>query len=391
VRVPEATPAQVVRTARALRQRLVPPVTLALDASRRLVELLAAIPARHRIPGKGARVRRLTARCRRKTDVLPRRLTTTFGAWSGLPVDLLAPERRSTPLAIAAQLRKGVIGQDHACTVAGRVIARLKAASTIRSARSARCCSPVRQASARPSSPSSSRAICSATPDRLVRIDMSELTTPGAIARLITPSPAGTSLADRIRRQPLSVVLFDEIEKAADTAFDLLLGVLGEGRRTDAFGRLVDFRMSLIVMTTNLGAADPRTRRLLLRPGLRPRSVWRDSALLSAPSCSATRRDRSVPPASSRGASRRSSELEIDKLRNLPASSRGTCARAHRRRPQRARPARPRSEARRPPAPPARSKTGRPHRSPNGWRKNRGGATPTIRIATAGEPGDIAV
>jgi len=87
---------------------------------------------------------------------------------------------------------------------------------------------------------------------------MSEITTHGAIARLVTPSPAGTSLADRIRRQPLSVVLFDEIEKAADAAFDLLLGVLGEGRLTDAFGRLVDFRMALIVMTTNLGAADPQ-------------------------------------------------------------------------------------------------------------------------------------
>jgi ATP-dependent Clp protease ATP-binding subunit ClpC len=96
------------------------------------------------------------------------------------------------------------------------------------------------------------------TGDRLVRIDMSEITTPGAIARLITPSPAGTSLADRIRRQPLSVVLFDEIEKADDAAFDLLLGVLGEGRLTDAFGRLIDFRMAVIVMTTNLGANDPR-------------------------------------------------------------------------------------------------------------------------------------
>src|SRR5205085_547627 len=68
--------------------------------------------------------------------------------------------------------------------------------------------------------------------ERLVRVDMSELVTGAAIARLITPSPAGTSLADRIRRQPLSVVLFDEIEKADAAAFDLLLGVVGEGRLT---------------------------------------------------------------------------------------------------------------------------------------------------------------
>jgi ATP-dependent Clp protease ATP-binding subunit ClpC len=94
--------------------------------------------------------------------------------------------------------------------------------------------------------------------DRLVRVDMSELVTGTAITRLIAPSPGGTSLADRIRRQPLSVVLFDEVEKADAAAFDLLLGVIGEGRLTDALGRLVDFRMAVIVLTSNLGGADPR-------------------------------------------------------------------------------------------------------------------------------------
>src|SRR4029078_6847151 len=91
---------------------------------------------------------------------------------------------------------------------------------------------------------------------------------PGAIARLITPSPAGTSLADRIRRQPLSVVLFDEIEKADAAAVDLLVGVIGEGRLTDALGRLVDFRMAVIVMTSNLGAADPKPAGFSSAPSL---------------------------------------------------------------------------------------------------------------------------
>jgi ATP-dependent Clp protease ATP-binding subunit ClpC len=104
--------------------------------------------------------------------------------------------------------------------------------------------------------------------ERLVRVDMSELVTGPAITRLITPSPAGTSLADRIRRQPLSVVLFDEIEKADAAAFDLLLGVIGEGRLTDALGRLVDFRMAVIIMTTNLGAADPRPAGFSADPAL---------------------------------------------------------------------------------------------------------------------------
>ena len=82
-------------------------------------------------------------------------------------------------------------------------------------------------------------------------------------------------------------MLFDEIEKADDAAFDLLLGVLGEGRLTDAFGRLVDFRMALIVMTTNLGAADPRPAGLLVAiPTPRPIRSAR-SARSSGPSCSA--------------------------------------------------------------------------------------------------------
>jgi ATP-dependent Clp protease ATP-binding subunit ClpC len=146
---------------------------------------------------------------------------------------------------------------------------------------------------------------------------MSEITTASAIARLITPSPAGTSLADRIRRQPLSVVLFDEIEKADDAAFDLLLGVLGEGRLTDAFGRLVDFRMSLIVMTTNLGAADPRPAGFSSDPDAPPdpsgaiRNFFRPELLGRLDSVVAFR---PLPPL----ALERIVDLEIDKLRGRP-------------------------------------------------------------------------
>jgi ATP-dependent Clp protease ATP-binding subunit ClpC len=62
------------------------------------------------------------------------------------------------------------------------------------------------------------------------------------------------TLAERVRQEPLSLVLLDEIEKAHPEVFDLLLGILGEGRLTDSLGRFVDFRMVLIVMTSNLGA-----------------------------------------------------------------------------------------------------------------------------------------
>lgn len=89
---------------------------------------------------------------------------------------------------------------------------------------------------------------------RLVRIDMSELSSPSAVGRLIGDAthPEGV-LTSAVRAQPFSLVLLDEFEKAHPSVFDLLLQVLGEGRLTDGRGRLADFRNSIVLMTSNLG------------------------------------------------------------------------------------------------------------------------------------------
>ena len=89
--------------------------------------------------------------------------------------------------------------------------------------------------------------------ERLLRFDLNEFNQPGAAARLVGTfgRPEGL-LTAAIRRQPFAVVLLDEVEKAHPEVFDLLLQVLGEGRLTDALGRIADFTSAIIILTSNL-------------------------------------------------------------------------------------------------------------------------------------------
>ncbi|HEX3291112.1 MAG TPA: AAA family ATPase, partial [Gaiella sp.] len=96
------------------------------------------------------------------------------------------------------------------------------------------------------------------SPDRLVRLDMSEFQTPHSLDRLLsdtTLEPRGAGLIAEVRRDPFSVILLDEFEKAAEPVWDVFLQVFDDGRLTDSHGRLVDFRRCVIVLTSNVGSA----------------------------------------------------------------------------------------------------------------------------------------
>ena len=101
----------------------------------------------------------------------------------------------------------------------------------------------------------------------MVRLDMSEYQERHTVSRLVGAPPGyvgyeeGGQLTEAVRRKPYSVVLFDEIEKAHPDVFNTLLQVLDDGRLTDAQGRTVDFRNTVIIMTSNIGSAVPARRR----------------------------------------------------------------------------------------------------------------------------------
>ena len=103
--------------------------------------------------------------------------------------------------------------------------------------------------------------------DAMIRVDMSEYMEKHSISRLVGSPPGyvgyddGGQLTEKVRRKPYSLILFDEIEKAHPDVFNMLLQVLDDGRLTDANGRTVDFRNTIIVMTSNVGAQELRDRK----------------------------------------------------------------------------------------------------------------------------------
>jgi ATP-dependent Clp protease ATP-binding subunit ClpC len=235
---------------------------------KRLVVHLAMFRRDTAFPGKALRFydwldqdaegRSKEADARGPKMLYPREVSEAYARYSGLPVELIADEVPAGAASIAERLQKRVIGQDRAAATAARVLARFKAGLD----------DPERPVGTLlfvgPTGVGKTE-LCKALARtlfgdeaRMIRLDMSEYMRPGAAERMLAVGAGSTSLAQRVRQEPLSLVLFDEIEKAHREVFDVLLAILGEGRLTDEEGRLVDFRMTLIVMTSNLGVADTR-------------------------------------------------------------------------------------------------------------------------------------
>ena len=180
--------------------------------------------------------------------------------WTGIPVSKLTESERNKTLHLDEELHKRVIGQDEGVTKVTEAIIRSKAGIKD------------------PSKPIGSflflgptgvgktelaKALAASLFDdenNMVRIDMSEYMEKYSVSRLIGAPPGyvgyeeGGQLTEAVRRKPYSVVLFDEIEKAHPDVFNVLLQVLDDGRITDSQGRTVDFKNTILIMTSNIGA-----------------------------------------------------------------------------------------------------------------------------------------
>ncbi len=211
-------------------------------------------------PGKAAGfLRRLAARA--ASGSIDRDATLAeFREQSGLQLALLDDRAPMPRAGLIDRLRQRVVGQDQVLAAFADILVALKA----------RLNDPRRPLGTllllgptgvgKTQSAKALAELLFGSAERLVRLDMNEYVDGSTAARLTgTPRDPEGLLTSAIRRQPFSVVLFDEIEKAAPEVFDLLLAVLDEGRLTDALGRVADFTQSVILLTSNLGVQEARS------------------------------------------------------------------------------------------------------------------------------------
>ena len=196
-----------------------------------------------------------------KEEVMPEDIAAVVSRWTGVPVDKMLEGERSKLLRMEEQIHKRVIGQDEAVVAVANAVRRARAGlqDPNRPIGSFLFLGPTGVGKTE-----LTKAIAEFLFDddtAMVRIDMSEFMEKHSVSRLIGAPPGyvgydeGGVLTEAVRRRPYQVILFDEVEKAHPDVFNVLLQVLDDGRLTDGQGRTVDFKNTLIVLTSNLGSA----------------------------------------------------------------------------------------------------------------------------------------
>jgi len=217
----------------------------------RIPDLEKKLVAAEAQDGKGSMV---------EETVTPDHVAHVVSRWTGIPVDKMLEGQREKLLRMEDEIAKRVVGQGEAVQAVSKAVRRARAGlqDPNRPIGSFMFLGPTGVGKTE-----LTKALANFLFDdesAMVRIDMSEFMEKHSVARLIGAPPGyvgyeeGGALTEAVRRRPYQVVLFDEIEKAHPDVFNVLLQVLDDGRLTDGQGRTVDFRNTLIIMTSNLGA-----------------------------------------------------------------------------------------------------------------------------------------
>jgi ATP-dependent Clp protease ATP-binding subunit ClpC len=187
-------------------------------------------------------------------------MTVVVAEWTGIPLSRLEKKESERLLALEAELQKFIVGQDPATIAIARALRRSRAdlKDPRRPIGSFMFMGPTGVGKTELAKQLAAQMF--GNQDALIQIDMSEYMEKFAVSRLVGSPPGyvgyeeGGQLTEAVRRRPYSVILFDEIEKAHPDALQLLLQIMEDGRLTDSLGRTVDFRNTIIIMTTNVGA-----------------------------------------------------------------------------------------------------------------------------------------
>ena len=202
-------------------------------------------------------------------------IAEVLSIWTGIPVYKLTEEETAKLLGMEDELHKRVIGQESAIKAVSQAIRRTRAGLKDPKRPSGSFIFLGPSGVGKTELAKTLAEFLFGDEQSLIALDMSEYMEKHTVSRLVGSPPGyvgyeeGGQLTEAVRRKPFSVVLFDEIEKAHPDVFNTLLQILEEGRLTDSQGRSVDFRNTVLIMTSNLGTADLRKANLGLHQGRR--------------------------------------------------------------------------------------------------------------------------
>ena len=194
--------------------------------------------------------------------VTPELIAKVVEGWTGVPVSQMLESERQNLLNLESDLRKRVIGQDEAIGAVARAIRRSRAGlkDPKRPIGSFLFLGPTGVGKTELAKALAAELF--GGEDHMIRLDMSEYMEPHTVSRLFGSPPGyvghdeGGQLTEQVRRRPYSVILLDEVEKAHPEVFNSLLQIMDDGRLTDGQGRTVDFKNTVVIMTSNAGTAD---------------------------------------------------------------------------------------------------------------------------------------